>query len=57
MLPKVNNQREKKTICQVLMKIEEMVDVFLNSANIVTHALLTLAPSSDYALKLKGVKS
>ena len=39
MLPKANKQRKKKTICQifhqkeiqkVLVKIEEMLDVFLN---------------------------
>ena len=35
------------------MEIEEMVDVFLNSANLVPHALLTLAPPSDYALNPK----
>jgi hypothetical protein len=61
MLPKANEQREKKTICQtfhkkkiqkVLMKIEEMADVFLNSDNFASHALLTLAPPSGYALNL-----
>ena len=35
------------------MKIEEMADVFLNSANFAPHALLTLAPPSGYALNLK----
>ena len=35
------------------MEIEEMVDVFLNSANFVSHAFLTLAPPSGYALNLK----
>ena len=62
MLPKANNQKKKKTICEifhkknqkVLMKIEEMADVFLNSANFVPYALLTLAPSSGYALNLKA---
>jgi hypothetical protein len=62
MLPKANDQ--KKTIYQifhqkkfqkVLMKIEEMVDVFLNSANFASHALLTLAPPSSYALNLKAL--
>jgi hypothetical protein len=57
MLPKANDQ--KKKICQifhqrkVLMKIEEMAGVFLNSANFAPHALLTLAPTSGYALNLK----
>jgi hypothetical protein len=36
-----------------LMKIEEMADVFLNSANFAPHALLMLAPHSGYALNLK----
>jgi hypothetical protein len=35
------------------MKIEEMADVFLNSANFAPHAFLTLAPPSGYALNLK----
>ena len=39
------------------MKIEEMADIFLNSANFASHALLNLAPPSSYALNLKGVKS
>jgi hypothetical protein len=64
MLPKANEQKKKKTICQifhqnkfqkVLMKIEEMVDVFLNSDNFAPHALLTLAPPSGYALNLKAL--
>jgi hypothetical protein len=37
------------------MKIEEMADVFLNSANFAPHALLTLAPPSGYALNLKAL--
>ena len=32
---------------------QEMVDIFLNSANFVSHLLLTLAPPSGYALNLK----
>ena len=64
MHPKANEQRKKKTICEifhqkkiqkVLMKIEEMADIFLNSANFVPHALLTLAPLSGYALNLKAL--
>ena len=64
MLPKANEQRKKKTICKifhqkkiqkVLMKIEEMADVFLNSANFASHAFLTLAPPSGYALNLKAL--
>ena len=39
----------KNSICQ----IEEMADVFLNSANFAPHTILTLAPPSRYALNLK----
>ena len=62
--PKANEQRKKKTICEifhqkkiqkVLMKIEEMADVFLNSANFASHAFLTSAPPSGYALNLKAL--
>ena len=62
MHPKANEQKKKKTICEifhqkkiqkVLMTIEEMADVFLNSANFASHAFLTLAPPSGYALNLK----
>ena len=35
------------------MKIDEMVDVFLNSANFAQQAILTLAPRSGYTLNLK----
>ena len=45
----------KKKIQKVLMKIEEMADVFLNLANFAPHALLTLAPPSGYALNLKAL--
>jgi hypothetical protein len=64
MLPKANDQRKKKTICQifhqkkiqkVLMKIEEMTDVYLNSVNFAPHAFLNLAPPSGYALNLKAL--
>ena len=63
MLPKGNNRRKKNTICQifhqknqkVLMKIKEMADVFLNSANFAPQAFLTLAPPSGYALNLKSL--
>ena len=64
MLSKANEQKKKKTICQifhqkkiqkVLMKIEEMADIFLNSANFASHAFLTLAPPSGYALNLKAL--
>ena len=34
------------------MKIEEMTDVFLNSANFAPHTILNLVPTSGYALKL-----
>jgi hypothetical protein len=40
---------------KVLMKIEEMADVFINSANFAPHAFLTLAPPSGYALNLKAL--
>ena len=64
MLPKANDQMKKKTICQishqkkiqkVLVRNEEMPDVFLNSANFAPHAVLTLALPSGYALKLKAL--
>ena len=42
-----------KKIQKVLMKIEEMADVFLNSANFAPHAFLNLAPPRGYALNLK----
>ena len=60
MLPKTNDQRKKKTICQifhqkriqkVLMKIEEMAGVFLNLANFV-HMHFWL---SGYTLNLKAL--
>ena len=37
------------------MKIEEMADVFLNSANFAPHELLTLAPPSSYAFNVKAL--
>jgi hypothetical protein len=37
------------------MNIEEMADVFLNSANFAPHAFLSLAPPSSYALNLKAL--
>ena len=64
MLSKANDQKKKKTIYEifhqkriqkVLIKIKEMVDIFLNSANFATHALLTLAPPSGYALNPKAL--
>ena len=61
MLPKANEQYKKEDLPdpspkknqKVLMKIEEMADVFLNSANFASHAFLTSAPPSDYVLNLK----
>ena len=44
-----------KKIQKVLMKIEEMADVFLNLANFASHAFLTLGPPSSYALNLKAL--
>ena len=64
MHPQANKQKKKKTICKifhqkkiqkVLMKIEEMADVFLNSVNFASHAFLTLAPPIGYALNLKAL--
>jgi hypothetical protein len=66
MLPKANDQNKKKRICQIFhqkkirkfwwkLKIEEMADFFLNSANFAPHAFLTLAPPSGYALNLKAL--
>ena len=64
MLPKANNQRKKITISEifhqkknqkVLMKIDEMADVFLNSANFAPDAFLNLSPPSGYALNLKAL--
>ena len=54
-------RRKKKASCEifhqknqkVLIKIEEMADVFLNLANFAPHALLTLEPPSGYALNPK----
>ena len=64
MLQKANDLGKKKMICEifhqekiqkVLMKIEEMAEVFLNLANFASHALLTLAPPSGYTLNLKAL--
>ena len=37
------------------MKIEEMADVFLNSANFALQAFFTLVPPRGYALNLKAL--
>ena len=43
-------------IQKVLTKIKDMADVFLNSANFAPQAaLLTLVPTSGYALNLKAL--
>ena len=64
MFPKAIEQKKKKTICQifhpqkiqkVLIKIKEMADIFLNSVNFASHALLTLAPPIGNALNLKSL--
>ena len=55
MLPKPKNTKKKKKISDFFMKLEEMEDVFLKSSNFVPHALLTLGPSSGYALNLKAL--
>ena len=63
-ISKANEQNKKKTISQifhqkkiqkVLMKIEEMADVFLNLANFASHAFFTLVPPRDYALNLNAL--
>ena len=41
-----------KKLQTVLMKINEMSNVFLNSANFWQHAFVTLAPPSSYTLNL-----
>ena len=45
----------QKKNSESLIKIEEMVDVFLNSANFASHAFLTLEPPSGSALNLKAL--
>jgi hypothetical protein len=40
---------------KVLIKIEEMAEVFLNLANFAPHAFLTLGPPSGYALNIKSL--
>ena len=47
LLPKKNQK--------ILIKIEEMSDVFLNLTNFVQHVILTLAPPSGYTLNLKAL--
>ena len=37
------------------MKIEEMADIFLNSANFAKYTFSNLAPPSGYALNLKAL--
>ena len=44
-----------KKIQKVLMKIEKMADIFLNSAKFAKHTFLTLASPSGYALNLKAL--
>jgi hypothetical protein len=51
----MNKRSFTKKNQKVLMKIEEMVDVFLNWANFAPYAFLNLAPPSDYALILKAL--
>ena len=40
---------------KVLMKIEEMADVFLNLSNLAKHTFKTLVPPSGYVLNLKAL--
>jgi hypothetical protein len=44
-----------KKFQKVLIKIEEMTDVFLNLTNFAKHTFSTLAPPSGYALNLKAL--
>ena len=43
-----------KKIQKVLMKIDKMADVFLNSADFRQHASFYLAPLRSYTMKLQG---
>ena len=52
---KSDSKVDQKQIQKVLMKNEEMADVFLNSANFAKHTFSTLAPPSGYALNLKAL--
>jgi hypothetical protein len=45
----------QKKFQKVLIKIEEMADVFLNSANFAKHTFSTLVPPRGYALNLKAL--
>ena len=45
----------QKTFQKVLMEIEEMADVFLNSSNFAKQTCLTLLPPSGDALNLKAL--
>ena len=40
---------------RVLIKIEEMADIFLNSTNFAKHTSSTLMPPSGYTLNLKAL--
>ena len=44
-----------KKFQKVLVKIKEMAEVLLNSANFAKHTFSTLAPPSGYALNLKAL--
>ena len=61
MLKKSINPNLRQKICspkkiqKVLMKIDKIAEVFLNSANFAQHSLLTLAPPSGYTLNLKAL--
>ena len=64
MLSNALSLSKKNLICQifhqkkfqkVLIKIEEMADVFLNLSNLAKYTFLTLAPPSGYVLNLKAL--
>ena len=44
-----------QNIQKVFMNIEEMANVFRNSANFAPHACLTIAPLNGYALNLQAL--
>jgi hypothetical protein len=45
----------QKKFQKVLIKVDEMADVFLNLANFGKHTFSTLVPPSGYALNLKAL--
>ena len=52
LIPQIFHQKKFQ---KVLMKIEDMADVFLNSSIFANHIFLTLAPHSRYAWNVKAL--